>query len=65
MKVNYPCLLTEKKNTSNDAILNHFSLVHNENELQEQKRYYVEPVIIQSIDLINSAKRIMKQFKPV
>lgn len=65
MKTNYPCLLTESKNKSKDEILNHFSLVNNENELQEQKKYYVDPVIIQNVDIIKSAKRIIKKYQPV
>ena len=65
MKINFPCLLTESKNKSKDEILNKFSLVNNENELQEQKKYYVDPVIIQDVDIIKSAKRIIKQYQPV
>ena len=65
MKINYPCLLTESKNKSKDEILNHFSLVNNENELQEQKRFYLDPAIIQNVDFIKSAKRIIKKYQPV
>ena len=65
MKTNYPCLLTESKNKSKDEILNKFSLVNNEEELQEQKRFYIDPVIIQNVDIVKTAKRIIKQYQPI
>ena len=65
MKTNYPCLLTESKNKSKDEILNKFSLVNNEEELQEQKRFYIDPVVIQNVDIVKTAKRIIKQYQPV
>lgn len=65
MKTNYPCLLTESKNKSKDEILNKFSLVNNEEELQEQKRFYIDPVVIQNVDIVKTAKRIIKQYQPI
>ena len=65
MKTNYPCLLTESRNKSKDEILNKFSLVNNEEELKEQKRFYIDPVVIQNVDIVKTAKRIIKQYQPV
>ena len=64
----FPCLMLEKKNTLQndyDKVLNAFSIINDQEELEKQKRFYIEPVLSTDERLMKDAKKIEKYFKPV
>ena len=64
----FPCLMLEKKNTLQndyDKILNNFSIITNQEELEQQKRFYTDPVLSNDPQLMRNARNIERLFKPV
>lgn len=60
--------MLEKKNTQQpdyDKILNTFSIIHDQEQLEKQKKFYIEPVLSTDSRLMRDAKKIEKLFKPV
>ena len=60
--------MLEKKNTTQndyDKILNNFSIITNQEELEQQKRFYTEPVLSTDPQLMRNARKIERLFKPV
>ncbi|HEY9341917.1 MAG TPA: hypothetical protein VIQ23_10065 [Hanamia sp.] len=64
----FPCLMLEKKNTLQndyDKVLNAFSIINDQEQLDQQKKFYAEPVLSTDPRLMRDAKKIEKLFKPV
>ena len=64
----FPCLMLEKKNTLQpdyDKVLNAFSIITTQEELEKQKRFYIEPVLSTDERLMKDAKKIERLFKTV
>ena len=60
--------MLEKKNTTQndiDKVLNNFSIIKTQEELEQQKRFYIDPVLSTDSRLMRDAKKIEKLFKPV
>ena len=60
--------MLEKKNTLQndyDKVLNNFSIITKQEELEQQKRFYTGPVISTDPQLMRNARKIERLFKPV
>lgn len=67
--LNFPCVMLEKENTigvsvSEETLMNKFSLIISQKDLDEKVTHFKEPVLCHYYSVVNEAIRITKELQP-